>query len=242
MFKKEKSGFIGKKHSEETKRIMSESRRGKKHPFYGKHHSKETKHKIKIARAKQVWTEESNKKRSETQKGRKFSKESLEKMKQHALKRFSDKRNHPNFNKHLSKETKENISKALKGRKLEELHSKEKVEEIRNKIKEARAKQIFPIKDTLIEVKIQNFLKQLGIEFFTHQRMNIKHSYQCDIFIPSKNLVIECDGDYWHNYPIGTDIDHIRTSELLKSGFRVLRLWEFEIKDMELNYFKEKIR
>ena len=179
MFKKEKSGFIGKKHSEETKRIMSESRRGKKHPFYGKHHSKETK---------------------------------------------------------------ENISKALKGRKLEELHSKEKVEEIRNKIKEARAKQIFPIKDTLIEVKIQNFLKQLGIEFFTHQRMNIKHSYQCDILIPSKNLVIECDGDYWHNYPTGTDIDHIRTSELLKSGFRVLRLWEFEIKDMELNYFKEKIR
>ncbi|KKK90369.1 hypothetical protein LCGC14_2723680 [marine sediment metagenome] len=131
--------------------------------------------------------------------------------------------------KHHSKKTKEKLSKRFLGCK-------------NPKVKLSRAKQIFPIKDTLIEVKIQNFLKQLGIEFFTHQRMNIKHSYQCDILIPSKNLVIECDGDYWHNYPTGTDIDHIRTSELLKSGFRVLRLWEFEIKDMELNYFKEKIR
>ena len=208
----------------------------------GTKHSKEARRKIILARAKQVITEESNKKRSETLKGRKFSKDSLEKMRQHSLKRFSDKSNHPNFNKHLSKETKEKKSKALKGRKLEEFHSKEKVEEIRNKIKKSRAKQIFPIKDTSIEVKIQNFLKQLGIEFFTHQRMNIKHSYQCDILIPSKNLVIECDEDYWHNYPIGTDIDHIRTSELLKSGFKVLRLWEFDIKDMELNDFMEKIR
>ena len=232
----------GTKHSEETKRIMSESQRGKKHPFYGKQHSQETKRKIILARAKQVITDESNKKRSETLKGRKFSKESLEKMKQHALKRFSNKENHPSYKRIISKEERKSRSKALKGRKLEELHSKEKVEEIRNKIKKSRAKQIFPIKDTLIEVKIQNFLKQLGIEFFTHQRINIKHSYQCDILIPSKNLVIECDGDYWHNYPTGTDIDHIRTSELLKSGFRVLRLWEFEIKDMELNYFKEKIR
>ncbi|KKK70567.1 hypothetical protein LCGC14_2922660, partial [marine sediment metagenome] len=64
--------------------------------YKGFKHSKETKRKIVLARSKQVWTEESNKKRSETLKGRKFSKESLEKMKQHALKRFSDKRNHPN--------------------------------------------------------------------------------------------------------------------------------------------------
>ena len=106
------------------------------------------------------------------------------------------------------------------------------------KIKEARAKQILPLKDTKIEVKIQNFLKQLGIEFFTHQYMKIKHGYQCDILIPSINLVIECDGDYWHKYPIGNDVDHIRTKELLDKGFKVLRLWEFEIKAMDINKFQ----
>lgn len=112
----------------------------------------------------------------------------------------------------------------------------------KNKIKEARAKQILPLKDTSIEIKIQNFLKQLGISFFTHQYIKeIKHGYQCDILIPSMDLVIECDGNYWHNYPIGKDIDSIRTKELIVEGFKVLRLWEFEIKDMNLNKFKEKL-
>ena len=110
------------------------------------------------------------------------------------------------------------------------------------KIKEARAKQILPIKDTKIEVKIQIFLKKLGYEFFTHHYIKeIEHHYRCDILIPSINLVIECDGDYWHKYPIGKELDHIRTNELIEKGFKVLRLWEFEINDMSLTDLKEKI-
>jgi len=111
-----------------------------------------------------------------------------------------------------------------------------------DKIKQARAKQILPKYDTKIEVKIQNFLKKIGIEFFTHQYIKIEHGYQCDIFIPLMNLVIECDGDYWHSYPTGTEIDHIRTKELIEKGFKVLRLWEFEIKEMDLNDFKDRIK
>jgi very-short-patch-repair endonuclease len=110
------------------------------------------------------------------------------------------------------------------------------------RVREIRTKTVFPNKDTSIEVKIQNFLKELGIEYFTHQYIKeIEHGYQCDILIPSMNLVIECDGDYWHKYPIGNDIDHIRTSELIEKGFKVLRLWEFEIKKMDLNDFKERL-
>lgn len=115
-------------------------------------------------------------------------------------------------------------------------------EEVIKKIKEKRAKQVFPLKDTTIEVKIQNFLKALGIEFFTHQYIKeIEHGYQCDIFIPSMNLVIECDGEYWHNYPTRTEIDNIRTKELLEKGFKVLRLWEREIRALNLDEFKEKL-
>lgn len=147
-----------------------------------------------------------------------------------------------------NKEIREKISKSLKGKismkkdkKYEEIYGKEKAKEIINKIKKARAKQITPTKDTKIEVKIQNFLKQLGIDFFTHQYMKIEHGYQCDILIPSMNLIIECDGDYWHKYPIGRNIDNIRTSELLERGFKVLRLWEFEIKPMTIKQFEEKL-
>lgn len=110
--------------------------------------------------------------------------------------------------------------------------------EISQTIKTSRANQIFPLKDSSIEIKIREFLDNLKIEYFQHKYMNIKHSYQCDFFIPSLNLVVEVDGDYWHKYPIGKDIDNIRTRELLNQGFKVLRLWEQEIRVMNLNGFK----
>ncbi len=114
-------------------------------------------------------------------------------------------------------------------------------EEHKKKLKETRKYQKSTFTSS-IEIKIQNFLKQLGIEFFTHQYMKeIKHGYQCDILIPCMNLVIECDGNYWHKYPVGNEMDHIRTSELLEKGFKVLRLWESEIKTMNINSFKEEL-
>lgn len=64
-------------------------------------------------------------------------------------------------------------------------------------------------------------------------------AYQCDIFIPSLNLIIEADGDYWHNFPFGREIDRVRTKELEEKGFRVIRLWENEIKQMDLLTFQE---
>ena len=72
------------------------------------------------------------------------------------------------------------------------------------------------------------------------------------------NLIIECDGDAFHFNPKKYkpedkifrngmtaqerwNLDSTRTSELIEKGFKVLRLWEFEIKAMKLNEFKEKI-
>lgn len=104
--------------------------------------------------------------------------------------------------------------------------------------KKTRYRIIIPKKDTKIEVKIQNYLKQLNYNFIPHYYVNITHGYQCDMFIPSKNLVIECDGDYWHNYPIGREIDRIRTQEMIEKGYRVLRLWENEIQKMDINTLK----
>jgi DNA mismatch endonuclease (patch repair protein) len=67
--------------------------------------------------------------------------------------------------------------------------------------------------------------------------------------IISKKTVIECDGCYWHGCPVcnlkkynGIEerkrIDKKRTKELEKKGFRVIRIWEHEIRAMELNDFK----
>ena len=145
------------------------------------------------------------------------------------------------YGKTKAEELKKRLVKRIKGKSYEELYGKEKGMEMKKNWRERRKNMVLPTKDTSIEIKIQNFLKKLGIEFYTHQYMKIEHGYQCDILIPAMNLVVECDGDYWHKYPIGNDIDHVRTKELIDTGFKVIRLWEHEIKAMELNEFKNKI-
>ncbi|MBA7550674.1 hypothetical protein ES705_43197 [subsurface metagenome] len=90
--------------------------------------------------------------------------------------------------------------------------------------------------------------------------MKIEHSYQCDILIPCINLIIECDGDFIHcnpakyssdfvrfpKYETKTakeiwDLDNARTRELIEKGFNVLRLWEFEVNEMDIKEFENKI-
>lgn len=141
----------------------------------------------------------------------------------------------------------------------EEYYGEDKAKTIKEKIKEKRAIQIFPVNDTLIELKIQDFLKKLNIDFFTHQAISkISHAYQCDIlicpqtnFMSEKKTIIECDGDYWHcnlkkyKTPINQmqkeqiEEDACRNEELRANGFEVIRLWESEIKKMTLESFKE---
>lgn len=99
------------------------------------------------------------------------------------------------------------------------------------KIKEKRLHQKILKRDTQPEIIIQNLLHSLGIKFVKHKPItNISHKYQCDIFI-SPNIIIECDGDYYHKYPRGREIDKIRTKELEDRGYKVLRFWENEIKN-----------
>ena len=212
--------------SEEAKRKLIEINKGNKY-MLGKYHSEETKRKISEALKGNKYT--LGYKHTEETK-RKISAANKEKSKGK-----SKGKDNPFYGKYHTKETKRKISMANKG--------KIRTEETKRKLREVRKHQILPIKDTKIELKIQNFLKQLNVEFLTHQYIKeIKHGYQCDILIPSMNLVIECDGNYWHSYPIGNDIDHIRTSELLQKGFKVLRLWEFEINEMSLANFANLLR
>lgn len=229
-------GMLGKKHTETTIKIMSEQKKGENNPMFGKHHTETTRITLRIAN-----TKENNPM---------YGKGYLIKGK-----------NNPFYGEKHTEETKKRFTEQRKGE-GNSMYGKNHKKETIEKIKKARAKQILPVKDTTIEVKIQEFLKKLGIEFYTHFWINdIEHKYQCDIFIPSMNLVIECDGDFIHCNPVKYspdfvrfpnskndkpasviwEIDNIRTSELISAGFRVLRLWGSEIKKMELNNFKKRI-
>jgi len=106
---------------------------------------------------------------------------------------------------------------------------KNKSPETISKIKEKRLYQKMLKKDTQPEIIIQKLLNALNVKFVKHKPItDIPHKYQCDIFI-SPNIIIECDGDYYHKYPKGREIDKIRTLELENKKYKVLRLWENEI-------------
>jgi len=200
---------LGKKRTKEQKRRMSLSK-------IGCHHTEETKNKIR------------NNAKNNPQFGMKNKKHSIiTKQKQSKIR--LDKINKYGFL--VSDETREKISQANKGKKKNKIWMK--------KFLERRKTMIIPKKDTSIEIKVQDFLNKLNVKFITHLYIKeIKHSYQCDVFIPSRKLIIECDGDYWHSFKKQKIKDKIRTKELQNVGFEVIRLWEHEINDISLEEFK----
>ena len=116
-----------------------------------------------------------------------------------------------------------------KDKHLEEEYGFKKAKEIKDKIKEKRLYQKFITKDTKIEVKFQNELQNRGIKFQKHKPItNIENKYQCDLLI-EPNIVIECDGNYWHKYPNHSEKDITRTNEMREKGYMVFRYWETEI-------------
>lgn len=95
-------------------------------------------------------------------------------------------------------------------------------------------------------------------------RLDIKYQYQFkaesigryfDFYIPSANLIIEVDGDYWHSYNTEYEkmtptqkknkrVDEQKNLWAVSHGIPVLRIWEHDIRTnptMVLNMLKEHV-
>lgn len=209
--------MLGKHHTEDHKKRISEKLKGRKF-------SEESRIKLSRALKGRVISEITKKKLSDLNRGKIIPEEVRKKisMTLRGIKR------HPFTEEHRKK-----ISRSNKGKK--------RSEEIRIQLRNNRSLQTFPKRDSKIEKKVRDFLRNLDIEFLTHHPISkIKYLYQCDIFIPSMNLILECDGCYWHGCSIcfqnhntsqkkQIERDRIRTKELIESGYRIIRLWEHEI-------------
>jgi G:T-mismatch repair DNA endonuclease (very short patch repair protein) len=190
-----------------------------------------------------------------------FSKEILDKIKESRNKKaYIIYSKEANLKRSLSLKGKQKSPEHIK--KVADFHrGRKRSKETCERKRQDRAKQIIPTQDTSIEIKIQNLLSLLHIEYIAHKYISeIEHNYRCDIFIPeqegiTQKTIIECDGDYWHGNPyfypeeklnhkqIGQrERDEFRTKELIEKGFRVIRIWEHEIKKMKVNELKEKLK
>lgn len=98
------------------------------------------------------------------------------------------------------------------------------------------------------EKLFQEELIKRNIAFKKHKYIKIQHAYQCDIFI-EPNIVIEIDGDYWHNKSENIIKDKIRNKELIENGYKIFRIKtsyflnkKYEVNQININKFISKIK
>ena len=88
--------------------------------------------------------------------------------------------------------------------------------------------------NTAPEKQMIEILDKLSIKYIhTYPVWDIEHCYAADFYIEDGKIIIETDGKYWHNYPLGTDKDKIRVQEMEAKGYKVIRFWEGEF-DLEI--------
>lgn len=99
---------------------------------------------------------------------------------------------------------------------------------------------------SLTEIKIANFIKDLGVFVETNNR-NLLDKKEIDIFIPSKKLAIEVNGLYWHSYnkkqnDFEDKTRHLTKTELAEElGISLLHITDWEWNNKQ-NIVKSIIR
>jgi len=188
------------RHTEETKRKISVKLKGRKK-------SKETIKKMCLAQS----GEKNPAYGSKYWLGRKHTPKAKEKMR---LAKLGKKR------KPHSKKTKLKMSKAVT-EEMREGRSKFQIKRLKNKD--------FPFKNTKPERFVQSALGVNNIEYETHIPFKVGNRWhEVDVFI-KPNIIIEVDGNYWHNRPEQKIRDKRIDKSLKKQGYKVMRIWEDDI-------------
>ena len=84
-------------------------------------------------------------------------------------------------------------------------------------------------KKSLLEEKVKQWLLSLGVDFVHNQKI-LDLELRPDFLIPEFNLIIECNGLYWHSELFKTKMDHFQRREIFNSlGYRLLSFYEDQI-------------
>lgn len=215
------------KCTNETKRKMSLNHR--------KFNTKETRIKISIAQTGKHYSKETNKKKGLHAIGNKYVLGKHWKLSEETKQKMSiaqSGKKHPylsDYNKkrkgifHHREETKKKISNSTLGEKnhfFGKKHSfKTKLLFIQNGINSIRKSG--KLKISKAELKLKDYLIQNNINHI-HQ---FQYKYGiADFYLPDNNLIIECNGSYWHSRPDYIERDKRKIAYLTSQGFNVLTL------------------
>lgn len=130
-----------------------------------------------------------------------------------------------------------NLSPEQKARRTEVGKARVMSVEARQKIRDwhvANPNRVF--RDTSIELAIQDELAERQILFI--KQFTVPQVARVDFYLPEYNIIIQCDGCFWHNclehYPSHHKEqrakDVTKDSKLTIRGFSVYRFWEHDIK------------
>lgn len=94
-------------------------------------------------------------------------------------------------------------------------------------------------KPTGLEIAGRAILDKIGVQY--QEQVLICNKFIVDVLIPSKNIVIQWDGDYWHGFKGIIDerqkrrarLDKSQDAYMKKAGYVVIRFWEHEVKKEE---------
>ena len=212
--------------------------KGNKNPMFGKKHSEATKEKIRqkaLERKSYVRTEKHKEQVRKRFSGIPKTEEMKEKISKTQKFKYSQGIVVPwnkgkvgvmpkPWNKGIkrTKKERENISISLKkmkfGQKFRQLliNNGKKTAKLINK------------NDTSIERKIENWLLFNNILYI--KQFEYKFGL-ADFWLPENNIIVECDGDYWHSLSGCKERDKRQTEWLENNDFNVLRFTETNIKN-----------
>jgi very-short-patch-repair endonuclease len=81
-----------------------------------------------------------------------------------------------------------------------------------------------------IEMKIRGILDEYGVRYKAQCPFDNGNTlYVVDIYIPKFNLIIECNGDYWHSFPKKKKRDEEIARFAKEIGTKIVFIWEHEI-------------
>ena len=239
--------------SEETRRKLSESHKGKTSPNKGKKASDETRR--KLSESHKNPSEEIRRKMSEAHKGRTAWNKGKKGVMPIPWNKGKKGMQVPwnkgkkgvmpipwNKGKPQTEEQRRKNSESHKGQ-IPWITGKKHSEEAKTKMRDKRQYQVMPRFDTIPEKMMQKALALENIEFQKHKLFKVGNTtHRVDIFI-EPNICVEIDGIYYHSRPYELERDKKIDAELKSRGFQIIRfVAPTKNKDFDVKSNAEKIK